>query len=235
VTTYSQSDADVVTVEVMSIPADPPAAKLPEQVLIVDDDQAFRSLLEIAISGFGYEVEVVGTADEAWELITQFPPDLIILDLNLGVGPTGLDVAEKLRRSELNIPVIILSVHRSPRLVDAQAIPVDKQYTYLVKSDLGDLSVLQNAIVRTLANKPVFLPLDPDTPTITRGQAEVLRLIAEGYSNISIADMRGCSVRSLERIVNRLYQALEIDPTPGLLNPRVVAARMYLESKVTVR
>lgn len=230
-----QPRSDLVTVGVMSVPVDSDDHSATQPlILIVDDDEAFRSLLKAAILGFGYDVALSGSAEEGWESITLLQPDLIILDLNLGIGPTGLDLAEKLRRSSLNIPVIVLTVHRSPRLVDARAVPVNKQYTYLVKDDLGDLSVLQDAIAGTLANLPVILPLDPDYPTITRGQAEVLRLISEGYSNVSIAELRGCSVRSLERIVNRLYQSLGIEPS-GNLNPRVVATRMYLESKVTVR
>lgn len=206
------------------------------RILIVDDDDAFRALLEATIRGFGYDVAGAESVAIAWGFIQQFQPDLIILDLDLGPGPNGMDLVTYLQRNDLNTPVIVLTAHRSPKLVGSKPskAKTDRQYAYLVKADINDADVLGTVIGAALENVPLIPEIEPEVPTITTSQAEVLRLIAEGYSNTAIAEIRHCSLRSLERIISRLYHSLAIaDDTE--MNPRVTAARMYRESKVTVR
>ena len=110
--------------------------------------------------------------------------------------------------------VLILTSYRSPELVAKLAQPVSSKVGYVVKSDIVDLDVLQNAIERTLDSQPPRRLPQAGVPTITRSQAEVLRLMAEGLSNTAIAEQRGCSIRALERINARLYSALGIRTTP---------------------
>ena len=70
--------------------------------------------------------------------------------------------------------------------------------------------------------------------TITSTQAEILRMIADGLSNASIADTRGISLRAAEALVQRTFAALGVNGDPSI-NPRVVAVRMWQQGKVVVK
>ena len=70
--------------------------------------------------------------------------------------------------------------------------------------------------------------------TITSSQAEILRLIADGLSNTSIAEARGISLRSTEALIQRTFVALGVNGNPRI-NPRVTSARMWQQGKVVVK
>jgi len=69
---------------------------------------------------------------------------------------------------------------------------------------------------------------EPDRPlaALTPAQHEVLRMIAQGYDNASIAGKRGCSESSVQNLIAEVYKRLRIDPR-GDLNPRVEAVRVF--------
>ncbi|HET8958474.1 MAG TPA: DNA-binding response regulator, partial [Microcella sp.] len=71
-------------------------------------------------------------------------------------------------------------------------------------------------------------------PVVTAAQAEVLRMLAEGASTKALADHRGTSVRAVETMLHRLFDALGID-TSDSANPRVAAVRMWQRGEIRVR
>lgn len=202
-------------------------------VVFVDDEPAFRSLAAHAIESFGFNVRSVADAETARDAVARTSPDLLIADLALGEGPSGLDLVNYVRRHYPYVAVLVLTAFRSPDLVDSASFGIGDDVGYFVKSDLVDLSVLRQAIEDTLNEHPPR-PVQRGPLEITSTQAEVLRLIAEGKSNTAIAAQRHCSVRSLERLISRLYQALGLTDDQEM-NPRVAAARIYQQSQVTVR
>ncbi len=78
------------------------------RVLIVDDDQALRHFLRIALSAHGYSILEADTAGEALATVSSLRPDVIILDL----GPPDRDGIEVTRtlREWAQTPILILSV-----------------------------------------------------------------------------------------------------------------------------
>jgi signal transduction histidine kinase/ActR/RegA family two-component response regulator len=62
-----------------------------ERILIVDDLPEQRELVTIMLADFGYEVEAVGSGEEAVEHIRTHKVDLVILDMIMGAGMDGLD------------------------------------------------------------------------------------------------------------------------------------------------
>jgi DNA-binding NarL/FixJ family response regulator len=70
--------------------------------------------------------------------------------------------------------------------------------------------------------------------TITASQAEILRMIADGLSNASIAKERDITLRAAEALIQRTFQALGVNSDPTV-NPRVVAVRMWHQGKVAVK
>jgi DNA-binding NarL/FixJ family response regulator len=73
--------------------------------------------------------------------------------------------------------------------------------------------------------------LDPSRPlaVLSRKQIEVLVLLAQGQSNARIAQGRGTSIRAVEGMVSRIFEALDIEPNADG-NARVEAAGAYIRA-----
>ncbi len=83
---------------------------MPQLVMIVDDDQMNRELLETVIKRAGYAVSHANSGVQALRLVAEQPPDLILLDVRLG-SMSGYEVCSQLK-SEPNtraIPIIMLT------------------------------------------------------------------------------------------------------------------------------
>jgi len=81
------------------------------RILIIDDENQIRKLLEITLNSNEYATETAVNAKEGFSMAIMHPPDLIILDLGLP-DEDGQIVLQKLREWFTN-PVIILSVRNS--------------------------------------------------------------------------------------------------------------------------
>ena len=79
-------------------------------VLVVDDEPQIRKLLQIGLSSYSYDVILVASGQQALESAARRPPDLILLDINLGTDPDGLDVCRALREWSTT-PIIMLTVN----------------------------------------------------------------------------------------------------------------------------
>lgn len=79
-----------------------------ETILVIDDEQQIRKLLDIVLTGEGYHIIMASSAKEGMLLAANHQPDLIILDLNLP-DQHGLETLEELRQW-FNRAIIILSV-----------------------------------------------------------------------------------------------------------------------------
>lgn len=77
------------------------------RVLLVEDDDALRDAVAAALANEGYEVR--GEADGMRLTQSRFQPDLAVLDVRLGAGPTGLSVARLLRADNPEVPILFLS------------------------------------------------------------------------------------------------------------------------------
>jgi DNA-binding response OmpR family regulator len=94
------------------MPSDLDSPSAPPRILVVDDDISVRSALEVALAGEGYDVRAVSDGICVCDLSSTFRPDLAILDVRLGDGPDGYDLARSLRRSS-DLPLIFLTAAHS--------------------------------------------------------------------------------------------------------------------------
>ena len=101
-------------------------------ILIVEDEAIIAESLYQLLRLLEYApYEPVGHADDALAIIRNEPPDLVILDLTLQNGSSGVDVAAFIHNEKLNIPFIVLTAHS-----DVNTIKAVKKYqpsAYLVK------------------------------------------------------------------------------------------------------
>lgn len=80
------------------------------KILVVDDDLDILEIIGLILESEGYEVELMSNGQEIFEHITQFSPDLIILDVMLG-NMDGREICNNIKntRGTLHIPIIMIS------------------------------------------------------------------------------------------------------------------------------
>ena len=82
-------------------------------ILVVDDEPYIVDLLVLALEDEGYHVAHAYDGEQAWRLVHQQPPDLIISDISMP-RLNGLDLLDRLREQGrlARIPVILMSAVR---------------------------------------------------------------------------------------------------------------------------
>ncbi len=93
-------------------PAPPAAKQTRPRILVVDDEDAMRSLLTKALSLADYDVDVVADGQAALDRLRVMSYDLLITDLKLP-GIDGLTVVREVKQLKVHIPVIIITGHSS--------------------------------------------------------------------------------------------------------------------------
>jgi len=84
-------------------------------VLIVEDEPLIRALIAGEFAADDWEVFEVGTGAEVLDLIARHRIDILFTDIQLGAGLNGWDIAEALRRSRDDLPVIYTSGNATDR------------------------------------------------------------------------------------------------------------------------
>ena len=81
------------------------------RILIIEDADSIRRMIEALVTGRGHEVEAANSGARGIELAITQAPDLVLLDLNLPGTLDGFQVCEKLRSeaSTKNVPIVIIS------------------------------------------------------------------------------------------------------------------------------
>src|SRR5882672_5842329 len=83
-----------------------------ENILLVEDDESLREILEVRLSGEGYGVDTAVDGEEGFEKATTLPFDLIMLDVMLRYS-NGLDLCRDIRHSGLATPILLLTARNS--------------------------------------------------------------------------------------------------------------------------
>jgi DNA-binding NarL/FixJ family response regulator len=204
------------------------------RVLLVDDDPFTRMMLTTTLNTLGYSV--VGdapSAASALRMARDLRPTVAVLDLDLGEGPTGIDVAHGLRNVNPEIGIVMLSTYEEPRLMGYNQPPLPEGSLYLVKKTVIDPAILDRAVMMSI--DPMlrdgrinldFTTESPVPPKLTDLQIDIMRLVAAGHSNTEIARLRSLTVPSVEKAVARLIKQLDLQATPDK-NQRVMIAQVY--------
>ncbi len=204
----------------------------PRRVVLVEDDNLTRMILEEALSQGGFEVQSAKNASDAETLCVQFDPDAVVLDVDLGTGPNGFDLAESLRISSPGIAILFLTHLPDPRFGGRNLESIPPDCAYLDKNKLTNSQVLLEAIDAVLRGKLTEIPRDHRDPNrpfskLSVSQIAVLRMIALGYTNQQIATERSTSIRAVYGLTSRAMLAIGSDDDIEGAG-RVVAARSYM-------
>ena len=201
------------------------------RVLLVEDHDFTRTTVAASLRTEQCTVVAsVPTARDALRAIGDHHVDCAVIDLNLGKGPNGLDLAHRLREDDPDLGIVLLTTFKDPRLLAGDERTLPAGAVYLVKDDVRSTSQLREAIdtaldgvhaktSRPTARSAARIPL-------TNTQVEILRMVAAGLTNAEIAQRRGVSARAVQTAMTRILANAQIDPEPGV-NPRVQLVKYY--------
>ena len=217
------------------------------RVLIVEDEQDIALLIKHALDRAGETAaEIVNSGDAALRRITEEPPDLVLLDLNLPVI-SGTEVCRimRARPATANIPVIILTARSSESdRVAGLDLGADD---YVTKPfSLRELLARVRAVLRRRPQGPnappavyrgahlvadfdvVSIAVDGEAVRLTRREFELLRFLVENRNRVLSRD------RLLERVwgYERLIETRSVDVHVGRLRSKLGAAGAQIETVV---
>lgn len=209
------------------------------RVLLVEDEKLILGLLSDFLTSFGYSVQRAATAAEARELLNQTSFDAAVIDIQLGQGPSGLDLATVARTLIPDIGLVFLTNLPNPKLLGDEAKANFKNCIYLVKSKLDNLEIVQQSLEKVVARQSArgagsMLSAIEELSQLSKSQVAVLKLVAEGLSNREIAAARGTTIRAVETLLHRALEALGIEEAKET-NLRVIALREYLKATGQLR
>jgi DNA-binding NarL/FixJ family response regulator len=197
-------------------------------VLIVDDDKFVRTSLHSALSNSGFDISgAVSSAKEALAISSSTPVDVALLDLDLGIGPTGFDLALALRKMTPQMGIVFLTSFQDPRFASISGVTAPRGSRYLVKSEIENISQVISTILQT-KHRPFNENVNHVNKfeKLTDLQIEVWREVSEGLSSSEIAARRNISEKAVEAILARIYTFLEIKKEKSN-NPRILLANSF--------
>ena len=204
------------------------------KLLIVEDDKILLTMMSGALTSEGFNVLAASDAQSAMQYFDKARPDVVILDIDLGAGPSGIDLANKMRQISGRIAIVFCTSFKDMRFIQGDYLKYPLHTVVLKKADVVNMEKFSNAI-----NEAVELIRESDESKpdqlhekyykdLTALEIELLTLIAGGHSNKQVAAEKGISLKSCENAIARLAKKLEI-PAAEQSNQRVLLTRKYME------
>jgi DNA-binding NarL/FixJ family response regulator len=188
------------------------------------------SLLSDVLTDHGFMVRTAADVSHARQEVESFDPDLLLLDVSLGEGPTGIHLAHAMRLSRPDIAILVFTSQTDVARATPDGLGLPAGVGFLSKHRVSDHAYLIQAMENVLRDHVETVTDRPDADDVfaflgTNG-SRTLRLLAEGFDNDEIARRSCVSRKTVERWIEQIYRDLGID-TKGALNPRVAAARRF--------
>jgi len=221
----------------------------PIKILLADDHQLFREGLKriLNMESDLEVIGECGDGIQVLEFCNHTLPDIVLMDINMPIE-TGVVTTERLRDIFPAVKVIILSIHDDESYVfeslrkgatgyllkdmGAEALinairAVSQGYSYIHPKVTGKLinqlrrmtylDEIGVATHQTIDIGATYIPLE-ESP-LTRREAEVLRLMAEGKSNKMIGEHLFISEKTVKNHVSSILQKMEVDDrTQAVIN-----------------
>jgi len=204
------------------------------KLLLVENEKTLLTMMSNALHAKGFGI--VGTATDAntaFEYFSKVMPDVAIVDVGLGNGPSGVDLVNAMRIKNPKLGVLFSSSFASPRVAKIPA-QLMASCVYLPKDEVTKLETFINRIYDAIrvAAEPEPISRKNSNPDkfafLTLSDIQLLELISQGLSNKQIAEEKGITVKSCENAIARLAKKLEV-PRDEKINQRVTLSKMYLE------
>ncbi|AID02233.1 nitrate respiration regulation response regulator NreC [Staphylococcus xylosus] len=205
------------------------------RIVIADDHAVVRTGFTMILN-YQEDMEVVGTAAdgvEAYQKVMKYKPDVLIMDLSMPPGESGLIATSKITESFPDTKILILTMYD------------DEEYLFHVLRNGAKGYILKNApdeqlilAIRTVFKGETYVDMklttslvnefvnnsgnDKQTTTdpykiLSKREIEILPLIAKGYGNKDIAEKLFVSVKTVEAHKTHIMQKLELKSKPELV------------------
>ena len=204
------------------------------KLLIVEDDKILLTMMSGALTSEGFNVLAASDAQSAMQYFDKARPDVVILDIDLGAGPSGIDLANKMRQISGRIAIVFCTSFKDMRFIQGDYLKYPLHTVVLKKADVVNMEKFSKAINEAIELIRESDESKPDNlhekyyKDLTALEIELLTLIAGGHSNKQVAAEKGISLKSCENAIARLAKKLEI-PAAEQSNQRVLLTRKYLE------
>jgi DNA-binding NarL/FixJ family response regulator len=205
--------------------------KDPFRILLVEDHTILRHGLRSILSSEP-DLEIVGEAEDGLKGIRaaqDLEPDLVLMDLSMP-KMDGLQAMREIKRSDPEIKVLALTVHKSDEYIIAALnagangyVLKDSTQSELlgaIRDVLGGRFFLSPEVSEKViggfidANKGIKKKSAWDT--LTSREREILKLIAEGFKNREIGDYLCISIKTVEKHRANLMQKLDLHTVAAL-------------------
>ena len=197
------------------------------RLILVEDDPFTRATLGDALVMHGFDIRArVGNAFDAIEAQRTHDPQVALLDLDLGIGASGIDVAISLRKYNPKIGIVFLTTYKDPRLINSNIPSLPEGSIFLNKLEMNSTT----KIVKPLAKRALPWVRKGPLSSMSSIQIEILKDIAAGLSTSEIARTRGVSEQAIDKSIKRISKNLGI-PKSADSNLRVQIVRAYFENK----
>jgi DNA-binding NarL/FixJ family response regulator len=194
------------------------------KVVICDDQAIIRDGLELLLK-LDRDIEVVGKAGdgaEAVELVAQYQPDLVLMDLQMP-AMNGVEAIRHLRARFPEVKVLVLTTFDDDEwLFDALQAGASgyllkdtrrEDLAKAVKGTVAGKTYMDPAVAGRVLEQAVGSTVQPMTlisEKLTEREVEVLRLLAAGLNNHDIARQLDLSKGTVRNHVSAIFAKLEV-------------------------
>jgi DNA-binding NarL/FixJ family response regulator len=212
-------------------------SSVPIRVIYVEDDPLLADMLAERLREDPRVAEVL--AYRAPGAVAEDPAavrgaDVALLDLALGAGvPSGIDLGLTLRAMHRDLPIVILSQHRVPRVDDVVPPRERHGWSFIQKGSGTGAEAVVDALVSAVAGRTLIdatwdtQPAADVLARLTPRQREVMTLAAAGYDARAISQQLHLSHVSIRRELSHAYRVLVPDAPAGT-DLRTAAVLAYL-------
>jgi DNA-binding NarL/FixJ family response regulator len=216
------------------------------RVTVAEDVMLTREGIVRVLRDAGFKV--VGEAQDLTGLLRSVAldrPEAVVVDIRMPPTHTdeGLVAAQRIRTQHPDIGVLLLSQYVEPSYAMRLIQDHPERVGYLLKERIFDAAILVDALRRITEGECVIDPTivsrlvgrqrrkDP-LAGLTDREREVLGLVAEGLSNLAIANRLFVTERTIEAHTKQVFEKLRLQADPSS-NRRVLAVLAFLRSPVT--
>jgi len=217
---------------------------VPIRIVLAEDQYLVREgLRRVLETQEGLEiVSVCGDLDSLLVTVATERPDAVVTDIRMPPGNTdeGIQAATRLRETNPEIGVVVLSQYATPGYLLALLNGGSERRGYLLKERVKDPEQLVAAIRAVAEGGSVFDPKVVETLVaenarseesplneLTPRERDVLREMAEGKNNAAIALALFLTERSVEKVIHSIFLKLGLTWEPAV-HKRVKAVVLYL-------
>ena len=204
--------------------------------LVIADDHAVVRTGFSMILNYQEDMEVVATAAdgiEAYQMVAKHKPDVLIMDLSMPPGESGLIATGKISEDFKETKILILTMFDDEEYLfhvlrnGAKGYILknapDEELIHAVRTVYKDEMYIDSKVTSALVNELVNPSNQSDTNSndpfkiLSQRELEVLPLIAKGYGNKDIAEKLFVSVKTIEAHKARIMDKLNLKSRPELV------------------